>query len=264
MATYNKRGYKTPKPKAEKAEVENEINEALNVDEKNSNTANVFNALDTTASKTEEWVEKNQKIIFGVVGAIALVTLGYFAYNKFVVEPKETDANEQMFVAQENFKKATESDGKKADSLYSLSLKGAEGKFGFTKIASEYSSTKAGNLANYYAGIASLNTGKYDDAIKYLNDFKASDKILNSIAIGAMGDANSQKGKSKEAIELYIKAAEANKNEFTTPLYLLKAGKAALASGDKISALKYFTDIKENYENSQENQGIDALIGLSQ
>jgi tetratricopeptide (TPR) repeat protein len=264
MATYSKRGYKTPKPKAENEVVDSDSNEVLNVDEKDSTTAGVFNALDTTASKTEEWVEKNQKIILGVVGAIALVTLGYFAYNKFVVEPKEADANEQMFVAQENFKKATESEGKKADSLYTLALKGAEGKFGFTKLASEYSGTKAGNLANYYAGIASLNTGKYDDAIKYLSDFKASDKILSAIAIGATGDANSQKGKLKEALELYVKAAESNKNEFTTPLYLLKAGKVALSTGDKASALKYFIEIKENYDNSPENQGIDALIGLSQ
>ena len=53
MATYKKRGYK-PKTKAEK---ESQI-------EQESTTAEVFNTLDETASKTEAWVEKNQKIIF--------------------------------------------------------------------------------------------------------------------------------------------------------------------------------------------------------
>jgi hypothetical protein len=40
-----------------------------------------------------------------------------------------------------------------SDSLYKLSLNGSEGKFGFIKIADEYSGTDAGNLANYYAGL---------------------------------------------------------------------------------------------------------------
>ena len=67
MATYKKRGYK-PKTKKEKEEVV----------EENSTTAEVFNTLDEGASKTEEWVVKNQKYIIGTIGAIALLVLGLF------------------------------------------------------------------------------------------------------------------------------------------------------------------------------------------
>jgi hypothetical protein len=74
--------------------------------------------------------------------------------------------------AQENFQQAT--NGVASDSLYKLSLNGSEGKFGFIKIADEYG-TDAGNLANYYAGMAYLNTGKYNEAIDYLNKFKSDD-----------------------------------------------------------------------------------------
>lgn len=260
MATFNKRGYKEPKEKAVKTA--NNFVEEIAIDDKDSTTAGVFNSLDATASKTEAFVEKNQKIIFGIVGAVALVVVGYFAYNKFIAEPKELDAAEQMFLAQQNFKKATE--GTKSDSLYNLSLNGAEGKYGFLKIASEYSGTKAANLANYYAGMAYLNTGKFDKAIEFLQQFSSDDKVLGVIAIGATGDAYSQKGKQKEALEQYVKAAEANKNEFTTPLYLMKAGKLALSMNDKATALKYFTDIKDNFATSPEGQAVDALIGLSQ
>ena len=262
MATFNKRGYKEPKPKAEKAEQVFEPEVLSQVDDKNSTTAGVFNALDESANKTEAFVEKHQKVIFGVVAAVAVIAVGYFAYNKFIVEPNETDAKEQIFVSEQNFKKATE--GTKSDSLYSLALNGSEGKFGFVRIADEYSGTKTGNLANYYAGIAFLNTGKYDKAIEYLEKFDSSDKILKPIATGAIGDAHAQKNQLKEAIEYYIAAAETNKNEMTTPIYLLKAGKAALALKDKAQALKHFTDIKENYESTAEAQGIDALIGLEQ
>ena len=195
MATYNKRGYKTPKEKAENdTQVEN-----ITIDEKDSTTAGVFNTLDQTASKTEEFVAKNQKVIFGIVAVIALVTVGYVLFQKFVAEPKEDTAAIEMFLAQQNFQKAT--DGTKSDSLYNLALKGSEGKFGFVDIASKYEGTDAGNLANYYAGMAYLNTKKYDEAISYLEKFKSDDMVLSTLAIGAIGDAHSQKNQPKEALE---------------------------------------------------------------
>ena len=259
MATYNKRGYKPAKEKEVK-----EVTEDINVAEleKNSTTAEVFSTLDATASKTEDFVAKNQRIIIGVVGAIALLTVGYLAYQKFVAAPKEDDAANQMFVAQQDFEKAT--NGVASDSLYKLALNGSEGKWGFVKIADEYSGTDAGNLANYYAGIAYLNTGKYAEAIDYLGKFKSDDLVISAMATGAIGDAYSQKNQPKEALEYYVKAAESNKNDFTTPRFLLKAGKTALALGNKEEALKYFTDIKDNFESTPEGATIDVLIGLAQ
>lgn len=258
MATYSKRGYKAPKEK----EVKDDAVENVIIDEKDSATAEVFSKLDETASRTEDWVAKNQKIIIGVVGAITLVTVGYFAYQKFIATPKEEDAANEMFVAQSNFEQAT--NGVASDSLYKLALNGSEGKFGFVKIADEYSGTAAGNLANYYAGMAYLNTSKYDEAITYLGKFSSSDMMLSALAKGAIGDAYSQKNQPKEALEYYVKAAETSKNNFTAPRFLMKAGKVALALGNKEDALKYFTDIKENYESTPEAATVDGLIGLAQ
>src|SRR3954470_16491521 len=112
MATYNKRGHKAPKEKEPKQD--NNYIENVNVDEKDSTTAGVFNSLDQTASRTEEWVARNQKIIFGVVMAIAVVTVGYVLYQKFIAQPKEDEAATEMFEAQQNFQKAV--DGTKSDS----------------------------------------------------------------------------------------------------------------------------------------------------
>jgi TolA-binding protein len=257
MATYNKRGYKAPKEK----EV-NDTFDGANVDVKDSTTAEVFSKLDETASLTENWVAKNQKIIIGVVGAVAILTVAYLAYQKFIAEPKQVDAANEMFVAQQNFQQAT--DGIASDSLYKLSLNGSEGKFGFIKIADEYSGTDAGNLANYYAGIAFLNTGKFDEAIDYLGKFDSDDIVLSALAKGAIGDAYAEKNDQKEALNYYLKAVSANKNDFTTPRFLLKAGKTALALGNKEDALKYFTDIKENYDSTPEAASVDVLIGLAQ
>jgi len=260
MATYNKRGYKSPKEKDEK--LDNNFIEDVNVEEKDSTTAGVFNSLDQTASKTEEWVARNQKYIFGVVAAIALITVGYVLYQKFVVAPKEDEAANEMFEAQQNFQKAV--DGTKSDSLFNLALKGSEGKFGFKDIAEKYSGTDAGNLANYYAGISYLNTGKYAEAITSLEKFKSDDVMLSALATGAIGDAYAQQKQAPKALEYYEKASKMNPNELTSPRFLLKAGQTALALGKKADALKYFEEIKEKYETTPEGSAIDAMIGLAQ
>ena len=260
MATYNKRGYKAPKPKEDK--IDNEYIDNVAIDEKDSTTAEVFNSLDETASRTEDFVARNQKLILGIVGAIAIAAIAYTLYVKFVADPKEIDATTEMYMAQKNFQLAT--DGTASDSLYNLALNGAEGKLGFVKIAEDFSGTDAGNLANYYAGMAFLHTGKYDEAITYLDKFKSDDVMLKAQALGAIGDAHSQKNQMKEALDFYKKALSSDDNDFTTPRFTLKAGNTALALGNKEEALKVFTAIKEKYESSTEAQGIDALIGLAQ
>lgn len=263
MATYNKRGYKAPKPKVEEEVLEeNQVVEEVIVDDSDSTTAGVFNALDESASKTEDWVLKNQKTIFSVIAAIAVVTVGYIVYQRFVVEPKEEEAANAMFEAQQSFQKATE--GTKSDSLYNVALKGSAGKEGFIALADKYSGTAAGNLANYYVGMAYLNTGKYTEAISYLEKFSSKDIMLSTLATGAIGDAYAEKKQLKEAFEYYKKAAEANKNDFTTPRYMLKAAQVALSLGNKADALTYLTEIKEKYESAPEAQMIDGLIGLAQ
>ena len=263
MATFNKRGYKEPKAKAEK--LDNNFIEDVNVDEKDSATAKALNTFDEGANKIEDFVAKNQKYILGFLTVIALATVSYLLYQKFVAEPNQEDAANELFVAQQNFQKAVDdATGTKSDSLFTLVLKGSEGKFGVVKIAEEYSGTDAGNLANYYAGIAYLNTKKYAEAITSLEKFSSNDIMLSTLAKGAIGDAYSQQNKQKEALDFYIKAADASKNDLTRPRFLLKAGKTSLALGNKVDALKYFTDIKDNYDVSPEGQNIDALIGLAQ
>ncbi|UOK43862.1 MULTISPECIES: tetratricopeptide repeat protein [Flavobacterium] len=261
MATYNKRGYKAPKPKDEAVVEQVDVDVLDSVKEEDSATAEVFNTLDESANKLENWVAKNQKYIFGVVGAIGLAAAVYLVYDKFIVEPKENEAANEMFQAQQYFQQAV--DGQTAnDSLYNLALKGGEGKLGFIGIADSYSGTKAANLAHYYAGMAYLNTGKFKEAVEQLEQFKSDDMFLKAISIGAIGDAYSELGQKENALSQYQKAADANVNEFTTPRYLYKAGQLSLEMGKKAEALKFFTQIKEKYETSQEGATIDAMIAM--
>jgi tetratricopeptide (TPR) repeat protein len=239
MATYKKRGGK-PRTQAEKMDhIEDE-----------STTAEVFSSLDEGASRTEEWVEKNQKAILIFVGVVAISVLGYLGFQNFIQEPKEAEAMNEMFQAQSYYEQALAATSK--DSLFNLSLTGGEGKFGFIDIIDNYGSTNAGNLATYYAGIAYLNTGKYQEAIEYLDAFKADDMNVAPIAKGAIGDAFAQLNQQDEALKYYEKAASMSKSELTAPRFLLKAGITALELGKKEVALKHFKAINNTYPKSPE------------
>lgn len=261
MATYNKRGFKAPKPEEEKVVVEQPVEDAI-IDDSNSTTAEVFNKLDEGANKTEEWVAKNQKLIFGVVGAIALLTIGYLAYDKFIVDPKEDEAANDLFQAEKYYQDALAAPAAN-DSLFNLALKGGEGKLGLIGIIEQHSGTEAANVARYEAGVAYLNTGKYKEAVEQLEQFKTDDEVLKAQATGLTGDAYVQlntKEYQEKGLSLYEQAAKATANEAIAPYWLNKAATLSLALNKNDEALKYFKEIKEKYSASQEAALADGYI----
>ena len=80
MATYKKRG-------AKKSITPSKENEAV----QESTTAEVFETLDTTANKTEEWVVRYQNVILSFIGLVAIGVLGYLGYTNFIIKPKAID-----------------------------------------------------------------------------------------------------------------------------------------------------------------------------
>jgi tetratricopeptide (TPR) repeat protein len=251
MATYSKRGYK-PKNKEEKVQ---DI-------ESGSTTAEVFNTLDETASKTELFVEKNQKYIFIIIGLVAVIVLGSLGYKEYIAKPAQTEAMNDMFQAQKYFDQAVT--GVEKDSLFNLALNGGEGKFGMLDIIEEHSGTPAANLATYYAGTAYLRLKDYKNAVEYLSNFKSDDEVLAPLAKGNIGDAFVQLNQPEDALGYYEKAAELRDNEYTTPMYLFKAGAIAMDLGKADKALAYFKKIKEKYPNATEAATVDVFIGKAQ
>ncbi len=267
MATYKKRGYKV-KSKEEK---EKEVS----AEELESTTAEVFNTLDETASKTEEWVAGNQKYIFIGIGAIAVVLLGYLIYSKVFAAPQEQEAANEVFQANSYFNEALSVNLNDKmvnglttrDSLFNLALQGGEGKYGYLNIIKNYPGTNAANLANYSAGIAYLNLNNYEKAIEHLSNFDSSDIIIGAKAKGALGDAFAQLDQQKEALEYYEKAFKHSDNEATTPMYLLKAGITALDLGEAGKALQYFNRIEREYadfKNTADGKMLEVYIGKAE
>ena len=251
MATYKKRGHK-PKNQAEAQEML----------QQESTTAEVFSALDSSASRTEKWVARNQNYILGVIGVIAVAVLGYLGYQQFIQQPREESASNELFYPLQYFRQA-QADETAADSLYTLALEGAEGKYGLLDIVDEYSGTHAANLATYAAGVSYLKLSQYDQAIEYLEDYQSDDAVLGAVSLGSIGDAFMQLGQSDEALAYYEKAVKHDANDFTTPLYLQKAGLTALETQQFEKAEGYFTRIRDDYPQSTQANGVEALIGMA-
>ena len=250
MATYKKRGYK-PSNKEEKEQVA----------EQESTTAEVFNTLDEGASRTETWVANNQKYIYIIVGVAIVGVLGYLGYNRFIQEPKQIEAANEMAQAQDYMASALRANGTESDSLYNLALNGGEGKFGFLDIIDNYGGTDAANLAHYNAGFAYLRTGKYQEAIEQLESFSSDDEIFSALATGGIGDAFLQLDQPEEALGYYEKAAEMRSNSFTTPRFLLKAAITAIKVGDAEAAEKYLLEIEEEYSEAPEADKVPIYLG---
>jgi tetratricopeptide (TPR) repeat protein len=248
MATYKKRGAK----KSITASKENEV-----VQE--STTAEVFETLDTTANKTEEWVVKYQNFILGLIGVVAIGVLGYLGYKNFVVEPRAQEAVSELNQAQYFFELAVNSI--ESDSLYRRALNGGEGKYGFLDIIENYKGTPAAKLATYSAGMAYLNLKEYENAITYLDQFKADDILLSALAKGAIGDAFAQLGQIDDAYDYYIQASKVSENMYSTPKYLYKAAMLGAENGKIKQAISFLERIEKEYPKAEEAKWVAVQKG---
>ncbi len=218
-------------------------------DKKNTQVDNLTE-VESALTKTEQFLEANQKLISIAIGAVIVVAAGYLGLNKFYLEPLEKDAQEQMFQAQNYFEKDS----------FNLALNGDGSNPGFLDIIDDFGSTDAGNLANYYAGISYLQLGQFDNAIDHLKSFDTEDVLLGPISVGAQGDAQLELGKADKALDLYTQAYKMNENELTTPKYMLKAGELLENSNKQADALKLYETIKQKFPESEEGRSIDKYI----
>jgi len=210
--------------------------------------------VETTLTRAEMYIEKNQKMLTIIITAVVVVIGGFLAYKNFYKAPREKEAQAQMFAAQQYFEKDS----------FKLALKGDGNYLGFLYIADQYGSTNAGNLANYYIGICYLKTGEFQKAIDYLEGFSSGDMYVGSIAIGAAGDAYLELGKTDDAISCYEKAAKNQDNNLTSPLYFMKAGIACESKGDYKNALEYYQLIKDKYKKSMQYNDVDKYIARAE
>ena len=217
----------------------------------NSNK-NASAPLEETLSKSEAFFLKYKNVIMGCVLALVVVVAGVMLYKNYVSGPAELKASTAIAKGQDYF----------SQQQYELALNGdSTGYAGFAKIASEHSSTAAGNLANLYAGLCYANLDKWDEAVQYLEKYDAADdQMVSPAALGALGNAYAHLNDLDKAESTLKKAAEKADNNSLSPTFLIQAGQILESQDKKDEALKLYQQVKEKYFQSMQSQIIDEYI----
>lgn len=198
-----------------------------------------------------EFYEKNKNNLMIAGIALILIAGGIYYYSNVHKPQQEEEAAESLFRAERYFSQ---------DSL-DKALNGDGINLGLLDVADEYSGTKAGNQAAYYAGKALLTQGKYEEALNYLEDADMDDEFMAAQVITLQGDCYSELEQYEEAGDLYMKAANKRDNEITAPYALLKAGFAYEAAENYEESIEAFTRLKEDYSETRFSEEVDSRIG---
>ena len=219
---------------------------------KTTNQQQAAPTMEETLNQSEAFFLKYKKAIIGVVIALVVIIAGVVLYKTYVSGPKEIKASTAIAKGQEYF----------AANNFEMALNGDSASFkGFAKLADEYSSTAAGNLANLYAGLCYAKLDKWEDAVKYLEKYDgADDQMISPAAEGALGNAYAHLNQLDNAVSHLKKAAEKADNNSLSPTFLIQAGEILESQGKNDEALKLYQTVKEKYFNSMVSQTIDAYI----
>lgn len=212
----------------------------------------------------QHFIDKYSKFIYGGLIGLAVLLAGYFGYKKLIHEPKAQEAATAIIGVQEQF--AVDSFQNVLDGTVKT-IPGADGAnttetvMGALEIINQYGGTEAGELAHYYAGIAYLKLGQFNEAIQQLEAFGPGSPSLKASTYSALGDAYSENGDFDKGLKFYEKACNLPANEFYTPLNLYKAGLLSEKQGNRPAAKAFYERIKREFPGAPISAQIDAYIG---
>lgn len=190
-------------------------------------------------TRSEMFFEKNKKsVIIALVAVVAVV--GGLLGVKWLSDRKAQQAQEVIWKAQYYFE---------IDSL-DLAMNGDGNYPGFAQVADQYGGSSTGNLAKFYLAVCYHQKGDYETALNYYREADLDDDVLRVMATGNQGDVLVELGRPQEAVDRFMKAADMVKSDYTTPMFLMKAGIVYQQQNDWKNAAKCFGRIVADYPSS--------------
>ena len=209
-------------------------------------------------NKHEDFILKYKNTLIGAVVALIVIIGGILFWNSHRASAL-TEAQTQMQASELSMQLAMNSFDAQ---LFEQALNGDSTgtSKGFLKIADEFSSTKAGNLANLYAGLCYAHLDQWENAVKYLEKFDGvGDILVSPAALGALGNAYAHVNQVDKAISTLVKAAEKADNILQSPIYYIQAGELLESQGKKAEALKLYQKVKGMKSVSQSSPQVDMI-----
>ena len=199
-----------------------------------------------SGSSLKEQFKTNDKLRLTtyVVGGIVVITLGYFLYKQFIWGPSNEKSKAAYF---EGLNYADKDSTDAAIEVLKPVVKKYDGKIG-------------GEIAQFTYARQLMSKGQFAQALEELEGVKVEDTYVSVMAIGLQGDCKSEMKNYEEAASLYIKAAEKQDNDFTTPTYLFKAAFCAEKVNDYNTAVEIYTKIQDNYPDFANQKSIKKYI----
>lgn len=220
--------------------------------------------VEEALSKTELWIENNQKTLWIVLIALLVIAFAIYGITNYNKKRNETAKNlsfpQEINFEQQATKAVDFASYYMENENYASALNGDGEKPGFLDIVKDYGSTKAGKLAAYYAGVCYVKQGNYNEAINYLKKYTNDDQVFAPLALGLIGDCYLELGDQQNAVSYYDKAAKKNPNDFTAPMFLVKEGKTYEIMGNNAKALEVYKTLKKDYPMSNEAFEINKNI----
>ena len=209
-------------------------------------------------NKHEDFILKYKNTLIGAVVALIVIVGGILFWNSHRASTL-TEAQAQMQTPELSMQLAMNSFDAQ---LFEQALNGDSTgtSKGFLKIADEFSSTKAGNLANLYAGLCYAHLDQWENAVKYLEKFDGvGDILISPAALGALGNAYAHVNQVDKAISTLVKAAEKADNILQSPIYYIQAGELLESQGKKAEALKLYQKVKGMKSISQSSPQVEMI-----
>ena len=168
-------------------------------------------------SRVEAYFYNNYRTLIGVGSAIVIVialSVGYYYYS----QSQEEQAQQMLGFAEEMYRNGN----------YEQALTGNQEELvaGFNDIIENYPRTDAANLAYYYAAVCEYELNNPEGALSHINEHEPAEGILGVGPVSFHASLLNELERYEEAGNQYIKAAEWDKNDATTPYNLIKAAQA--------------------------------------
>jgi len=207
--------------------------------------------IEQALTRSEQFIEENQKALTYFLLGIMVVLLIIIAGNRYYLKPLNEEAAADMYYAERFFE---------IDS-FNLALNGYGTYPGFLNVMDDYGLSKSAKISRYYAGVCYQQLGDYESAIKLLNKFKTNDLLVGAAKYSTLGDAYVEMGELNKAITAYKSGIEKYENNFSTPIILKKMGLVYEELDQLDEALKAYHTIESTYPETTEGREIKKYIG---
>ena len=181
------------------------------------------------------------------VSIILLAVIVFLGYRQFMWKPDNEKSKDSYHVAlnyilkEQNNRNPNDTTVSPIDPIKKLqgAVKKYDGKIG-------------GEISKYLLSTQYMRNGKYKEALVLLEDIDLEDTYMSAMIVGLQADCESELKNYAKAVELYVEASNINDNNFTSPMYLFKAGLNSEKLKKNTEATAYYEEIAFHYPNSFE------------